>query len=202
MTNTIKINAEYLVLVSEKEIYEPIKAMVYSFCKRFKTCESMEILTITNNGLTIPSQYYDDYINSVYCELLDLCIKYPNDRFQDTLFQATKKGLYKCYKSYHGRYSYIVKDKETGEEKRVFESVKCEDINTEVMENVLIDTYANTEQKAINNAMVSDILNKHAKSDRHRQFAIMYMQGYSFREIASEFNVSADCVEKAIKRMR
>ena len=201
MEKTININAEYLVLTSEDELLNPIKAIVYSFCKRFKTCESMDILTITQNGLTIPSQNYDDYINSVYAELLDLCIKYPNDRFQDTLFLATKRGLYKCYKSLYGRYSYIVKDKNTGEEKRVFERVKHEDI-TEINESLLVDTYSHTEDKAINKVYIESILNKHAKSDKHRMFAELYAIGYTFEEIGKMYGVDKSSVKKALQRMR
>lgn len=202
MENTrINTNAEYLILTSESDLLNPIKAMVYSFCKRFKTCESMDIFELTKTGKTIQSQNYYDYIQSVYAELLEACLNHPNDNFQDTLFTATKKGLYKCYKSFHGRYSYIVKDKETGEEKRVFETVKTDDINNGVYDNILVDTYQNTEYKAIQNVFIDSILDKHSKTDKHRRFAELYAIGYTLEEIGNRYNVSKSAVKKALSRM-
>ena len=187
--------------------YIPVFCYLYKFARRQKTKESKDILYITENGKTIPTQNYYNYVNSVYCRIYDICMKlkkYPNlfnnVNFKNVLFIGTKNGIKQEWNNNYSRKTEVVTDNKTGKKKRIEHRVDIvsEDIN-DYSEKLMTDSYSGTETKAIRNYEM-DVLFNNAKPNINR-YMRLYAKGYTFDEIALITGVrSGDNVRIALKR--
>lgn len=106
---TIKANGNesendnyYIGKKQHDKMTEGCKAYVFKFAHKMKTIESEFIYDIfkKGNGYFIESEIYNDFINSVYVHLWDLCFDRPCEAMETLLFEATKKGIKECFTEY------------------------------------------------------------------------------------------------------
>ena len=192
-------NYEYLMETDANALYSPVKKMIYTFCKRQKSNEAKDCMTVSGNGFMIPTQNYDDYVQSVYCELLNLCIEHPNDSFKESLILATKKGMYNQFKNSHNRITW--KEKRIKEEEKTYYKVvemldydSCIDIASAYNEIEELET--ETDRKN----MIRDALLK--ASPKVKQYCYDYLNGLTFKGIAVKYGITEQAVSQAIKRLK
>lgn len=189
---------------NSKAALVPVYCYLYKFARRFKTREAKDILYLTESGKTVPSQNYDDYVNTVFLHVYSIVLKlqkFPNlyrgVKFKNVLFLATRDGIKECWASYHNRQTKTVIDEATGKKKRVYMVAEHDDI-ADYTERLTIDDYAGTERQAIENALIDDLFE--TAKPRTAKYMKLYAQGYTFDDIARTQHLTGDAIAKLLKR--
>lgn len=224
-----KCNTEGDVVFTYNKSYIPVFCMVYKFVRKQKTKESKDVLLVTKNGCTVPTQNYYDYINEIYYRLLKVCKdirKFPNlyakhNNFSELLYVCTIYGLLINWNNNYHWLSRKVKDRETGKIKRIrftnasittdidsYTEYYTEDTEENTANNIenSLPVQDKTPKSVVENSVVSkEYINgimEYAKSKPNiARYLRLRMKGYKYADIAKMTNGKTDkSIIMALKR--
>lgn len=185
---------------AEKQLV-PIKAMLYKFVRKQKTRYATDIIKVTENGFTVPTDNYNDYVNACYIELLELSRKAETWKkinniecsilFSYILFVAVNRGIEKCYKEMHyGSHGDKVVDTDISDYWTSYNAGTGK--SSEPSYTV--------ENKVVRKVYMDGIM-EYAKSKPNiERYVKLYMSGYTFEQIGDITCVKKTAVKMALKR--
>ena len=185
------------------------KVMLYAKCKTMSTYAAEDCYFVTGQGLMIPSQNYEDYLQECIVTLWNLAINEPlamvetvmdenGNKVSGLLSRAVSIALNKCYKDMHGRHNR--RDKTTCKLVPIEHCSLDENIGTvEMIEdgsNVENDTVMKTDCKRYCKKVLTDI------SDDVSKIFCMIAAGKSYKTIAKSAGKTENAIRQVVKRTR
>lgn len=188
---------------------EGCKAYVFKFSHKMKTIESQFVYDIfkKGNGYFIESQVYNDFINSVFVHLWDLCFDRPCEKMETLLFEATKKGIKECFSEYSDIVKRATATKANGEKYRYYQHMESLDYLKEYgYENGIndistTDFYTDTIETKETNKVISIDLFKLLDKKTTMIFKAI-ANGMKYSDIAKALNTTENAIKQTIKYHR
>ena len=200
-----------------EEITKPVKAYIFKFSHKFKTVESYYIYSVSKNGLFMPTQYYNDFVNEVFTNVLELSINNPMEEFTTILFEATKKGLTDCFKSISNLKRVTDKKESKSKGKQVQKYINPCVSYEDMKESILLDEEeTNRNDIASVSTLESDII-KAETEEENKQLLNEIMtrldgktslifkaiaNGIKYKAIAKYLGVTENNIKQAVKYHR
>lgn len=185
------------------------KAYVFKFAHQMKTIESQFIYDLfkKGNGYFIESQIYNDFINSVYVHLWDLCFDRPLASMEDLLFLATKNGIKECFSEYSDIVKRATATKANGKKYRYYQHMESLDYLKEYgYENGMndistTDFFTDTIETKETNKVISIELFKLLDKKTTMIFKAI-ANGMKYSDIAKALNTTENAIKQTIKYHR